>query len=142
MVQTPENLKKCLSNFKKDIIPLLLAYLQTKNNGEILFVKRNVFLFAILFHFLIYKLFVHISCSSIGTFTTDETEINIGLYIPIWVDDQLTTCVASEPPWSRWAILAYCVMVVWLSPWTKLRNHTVLFTLSSHSEDAGQRSRE
>lgn len=83
MVQTPENLKKCLSNFKKDIIPLLLAYLQTKNNGEILFVKRNVFLFAILFHFLIYKLFVHISCSSIGTFTTDKTEINIGLYIPI-----------------------------------------------------------
>lgn len=43
MVQMVEDLRKVLPNFKKGIIPLLLACLQTKNDGKILSLLRGIF---------------------------------------------------------------------------------------------------
>lgn len=67
MVQTPQNLRKCLPNFKRDTIPLILAFLQAKNNGKILGLLRGIFFYLYVLFCFIWKLFVHVSWSPIGT---------------------------------------------------------------------------
>lgn len=90
--------------------------------------------FVISFYFLIYKLFTHITWASIGTLKIDEKETSAGFCILVGADDQCTAlCVALELAGDGWASLASGLTVVRLSHWTKLRNHTALFTASSHS---------
>lgn len=141
MVQTPESLIKFLSNFKKNNFFTIGLIANKKNNGKnLVFMKIFSYLYLI-FHFHIWKLFVHILWSSIGTLTIDEIETNISIYIPIWSNGRqcMALCVHTRLARGGRKILASCLAVAWLSQWTKKwRNHTAFFTPSCHSTTPGE----
>ena len=92
--------------------------------------------FAISFHVLIWKLFVYILWSFIGTLTLMRQKPILHIFQPelmicawhcVWTENWLR--IAEES--------ASCLTFALLSCWTESRNHTALFTAGSHSTTPG-----